>query len=102
MINLTQKSNIKAAAFFIKRDRDLVFIKGAAHEDELKKGAMYGLMDQSFEHFSEQITTIDFDGSNIESVAEFYKRLGGKDHIYFENKNTQKIPIQYSIIKNLF
>lgn len=102
ILNLSNNPEIRASAFFIRRGKDLVFLKGAARQEDMKRGAMYTLMDHAFEKFGDQINCIDFDGSNIDSVAQFYYRFGGKDYTYYENANTGKIPIQYSIIKKLF
>ncbi len=102
VINLCNNPEIRATGFFIKKKENLIFLKGAAKEEEMKKGAMYAMMNETFKQFDGKIKTIDFDGSNIASVAEFYKRLGGKNYTYFENSNSPKIPIQYKIIKKLF
>lgn len=102
IINLCNNHELRATGFFLKKNGSLIFLKGTAKGDEIKKGTMYALMNEAFKHFDGEIQSIDFDGSNISSVAEFYRKLGGKNYSYFENANSQNIPIQYKIIKKLF
>lgn len=102
IFNLFKNHEIKATGFFILKGENLIFLKGAAKEKDMKQGAMYTLMNTTFQHFDGQINSIDFDGSNIESVAEFYKKFGAKNYTYYQNSNSNKIPLQYKIVKKLF
>jgi hypothetical protein len=102
IVSLCNNPDIKATAFFIIKNEKLIFIKGASKKEEMKLGAMYFLFDHAFKIFHDKFKEVDFDGSNIENVANFYRKLGGKDYFYFENKNIDSIPINYKLINKLF
>ena len=53
------------------------------------KGAMYLLIDYFVKQYSGNKYDLDFGGSSVESVAQFYKKFGAKDYVYLQvEKNT--------------
>ena len=67
--------------FFIQNNR-ITYLKGASTLKGRETGAMYFLMDYLINEFSSTNRVLDFGGSKVSSVAEFYKRLGGVDKTY--------------------
>ena len=62
---------------------------------------MYALIDKAIELFQNEINNIDFDGSNVESVANFYHKFGAEDLTYFQNKNIDQIPLVNKMINKI-
>lgn len=73
-----------AAAFFLKDKSRVYYLIGDSLPHEKKNGVMFCLMDFAIRHYMGEYKTFDFGGSNIESVATFYRKMGGKDVTYFE------------------
>ena len=67
--------------FFIQNNR-ITYLKGASTLKGRETGAMYFLMDYVINEYSSTNRVLDFGGSKVSSVAEFYKRLGGVDKTY--------------------
>lgn len=76
-----------AAAFFLKDKQTVCYLIGDCNEENKKKGAMYVLMDFAIQYYIKDYLVFDFGGSSIESVATFYKKMGGNDVEYFEYKS---------------
>lgn len=79
----TFENSIKAAAFFIEDKETTYYLIGDAYVEDKKNGAIYGLIDYAIEKsILEGKKTVDFGGSNVDSVAEFYKKFGAEDKFY--------------------
>lgn len=77
------EETIVAAGVFILEKNVLTYLKGASNEAGRGCGAMHFLIDSTIaEHFS-VIDIFDCGGSNVDSVAEFYKRFGAIDKEYY-------------------
>jgi hypothetical protein len=92
--------NIVAAGFFLKDKKQVTYLKGASTDIAKKNGAMFGLMDFAFTTYSSQFNVFDFGGSDIDSVATFYKKFGAKDRAYFEY-NINNLPLWFKGLKKL-
>lgn len=75
---------VLASAFFLSFRNRIIFLKGGVNEEGKNKGAMYYLMHHVLEWSKDKYEIFDFGGSNNKNVAEFYRRLGGKDAVYYE------------------
>lgn len=102
MVSFCNNPEIRCTGFFMIKNETLIFIKGAAEEDDMKSGGMYALMNEAFKTFESDFNRVDFDGSNIEGVASFYKKFGAKDKEYFQNKNIDQMPFMSKLINKLF
>jgi len=92
--------NIVASGFFLKDKSTITYLKGASNEVAKKNGAMFGLMDFAFSRYNKDFSIFDFGGSNIESVANFYKKFGAKDRIYYEY-TINELPLWFKVLKKL-
>lgn len=72
-----------ASGFFITHNDTLLFLKGSASEEGKQTGAMHRLLHEVFSSYCSKLSRVDFGGSNIASVARFYKGLGGVDKPYY-------------------
>ena len=71
-----------AAAFFII-DHDRVFyLKGGTNQKGRELGGMFLIFNEVIRTHAGQLKQFDFGGSNISSIAEFYKKFGAIDHNY--------------------
>lgn len=71
-----------ASAFFLTHDNRLIYLKGSVNDAGKKQGAMYFIFDSVIKEMGNNFLILDFGGSNVKSVADFYHRLGGKDVTY--------------------
>ncbi len=79
-----EEDQIVAAGFFLKDKKRITYLKGAATPAAMKSGVMYFLMDTAFRKYQADYRTFDFGGSEIPGVAQFFKKFGALDRIYYE------------------
>lgn len=99
-IAVLENDIIVGAGFFLKDKSRVTYLKGASVESAKKNGAMYGLMDFAFNHYTSDFDMFDFGGSNIENVASFYKKFGAIDNSYY-NYTINDLPLWFSLLKKL-
>lgn len=75
-----------AAAFFMKNNNRLTFLKSGVTDRGKSSGAMHFLFDSIIRKNAETNTALDFGGSSVETVARFYKSFGAKDCVYLQLK----------------
>ncbi len=100
LINVYKDGDLVAAGFFLKDKKRITYLKGASKDQAKKEGAMYALMNHSFEKFDSAYTTFDFGGSDIEAVATFYKKFGAIDRNYY-NYTINNLPLWFKTLKRL-
>lgn len=83
MYGVFDENELIAAGVFIIEKQVVTYLKGASNNHGRKLGAMHFLIDQVIEKFIDKTTVFDCGGSNVPSVAEFYKRFGAKDLSYY-------------------
>jgi hypothetical protein len=71
-----------AVAFFIKFKNKIYYIDGVSSQKGKEKSAMFLIFDHIIKTKSSQNYILDFEGSNIESVARFYKGFGAIQTTY--------------------
>jgi hypothetical protein len=71
-----------AAGAFISYKGTCYFLKGTATPEGKKTGAMYALLDHVISSLHSTHNSLDFVGSNNESIAQFYRKFGAKDKSY--------------------
>lgn len=79
---LSQDNEIVAAAFFILKDQRLIFFFSAVSDAGKENGAMFYLIDRCIQRYSGSDFTLDFEGSNDDNLARFYKGWGSKETFY--------------------
>lgn len=77
-------NELVASAFFILDKETVYYLIGDASIENKKNGVIFSLMDHAIKHYMNDFSIFDFGGSNIESVATFYKKMGGKDVEYYQ------------------
>lgn len=83
-----EHNTLCAGAFFVGSNNKAIFLFSGSNEEAKKNGAMPYLIDQFIKENSLQNMTLDFNGSNNENMARFYKGFGSKRCTYsFVKKN---------------
>jgi len=77
-----QKGKFLTGAFFITYHKRTVFLFSANTEEGREKRAMYGIIDRFIEENAGEKLILDFEGSNNQDLARFYKSFGGKNFDY--------------------
>lgn len=95
-----RNGSLVAGAFFLKDKSRITYLKGASTEDAKKAGVMYGLINLAIQEYHADYTMFDFGGSDVENVANFYKKFGATDRIYF-NYNIDNLPKWYTTLHKL-
>ena len=82
LLSVQQGDEVLAMGYFFIQNNRITYLKGASTLKGRETGAMYFLMDYVINEYSSTNRVLDFGGSKVSSVAEFYKRLGGVDKTY--------------------
>lgn len=98
MYAIEEDGQMKAGAIFIDYKSTRTYLIGDCSSEFKKEGAMFYLLDHGIQNTPENTQTFDFGGSNVESVANFYKKLGGKDHFY-SHVHWENHPFWFSLLK---
>lgn len=81
-----KEDRLCAAAFFMKSDNRITFLKSGVTDYGKANGAMHFLFDTIIKKYSATNNILDFGGSSVETVARFYKNFGSKDCVYLQLK----------------
>lgn len=71
-----------AGTIFIESHKKIIFLFSATNELAKENGAMFYLIDKFIFENSQKNLTLDFEGSNISSLARFYRGFGSTECIY--------------------
>ncbi len=81
-----QKNQILGAAIFLKGKNRLHYVCAAPTENGREIGIMHGIIYHVMEHFPNY--DVDFEGSQIPSVASFYKKFNPQNEPYYRIERT--------------
>ncbi|MBI5541891.1 MAG: hypothetical protein HY951_17675 [Bacteroidia bacterium] len=93
-----QKNELVAAAFFIFSHKKVIYLFAASTEEGKEKRAMFLIIDEFIKKYSEKNLILDFEGSNIEGLARFYKGFGATDCEYLTIKQN-RLPFPLKLFK---
>ncbi len=83
ILNAVADGEVHGAIFIIEDKSTAYYLIGDAPESAKKKGVIYGLMNQAILRAqAKKMRYFDFGGSNVGSVATFYKKFGAEDCVY--------------------
>ncbi len=71
-----------AGAFFLQSYESFIFLFSASNDESKENGAMFLIIDHFIRKHSGNKTILDFEGSNIKSLARFYKGFGAVEFYY--------------------
>lgn len=78
----TASNQLCAAAFFLLESQHLIFLFSGSDREAKENGAMTFLFDQVINEFAGTQVVLDFEGSNDENLARFYRGFGAKEVHY--------------------
>ena len=81
-VGVLSNTELLAVGLFFKFQQELYFMKGTLNAQGKEKGALVFLIDAVIEKHIDECTSLDFIGSNQESIAAFYRKFGAKDQNY--------------------
>jgi len=76
------ENELVAIGFFIKKERNLLYLKGIVTGKGKKLGAMQALFDSVIQENYGHVDGLDFGGSSDEGLASFNKKFGATDRKY--------------------
>ena len=79
-------NQIIAGAFFMISHNKIVFLFSGADETNKENHGLTCLLDYVIEKYSSSDYILDFEGSDNEGLARFYKGFGGSTNYYYELK----------------
>jgi len=94
-----KSGELLAAGAFLAHKNRIIFLLGNGSELGKEKGAMTYLMDNIIFLFAEHRMVLDFEGSEIEGIARFFKSFGAEKRNYYRYKRN-RLPWLLRIFKN--
>jgi hypothetical protein len=82
----SNSNELLAAAGFLKDGKRIIFLKGGSSPAGRAQSAMHLLIDYVIRQEQNKDMLFDFGGSNVPSVARFYKCFGAEDYLYLHVK----------------
>jgi len=90
----SKENTLLAGACFLKSHSKLVFIFSGQSQDGKKSGALAFLLDGVIKQYTPGNYILDFEGSDQEGLARFYKGFGAKETTYLSiRKNKLPAPL---------
>jgi hypothetical protein len=86
-------NELMAAAYFVRYENRLLYLKGFKKYSKEVEGAMFYLFDQVIKENCNQDCILDYGGSNDNNVRQFFSGFSAKDSVYLhlEKNNLPKI-----------
>lgn len=79
----TEDNQLVAVAFVLSTEGRLTYLFPISSNDGYKLKAQFFIIDALIEEYAKKNLILDFEGSQIDSIARFYKGFGAKTEIYF-------------------
>lgn len=78
------ENNLQAAGFFGMDDKRIYYLLGAPGPEGRRYSAVHALIDQVIRQYAASGLSLDFEGSDIPSVAAFYRKFGPQERKYYQ------------------
>ncbi|MCF8297758.1 MAG: hypothetical protein K9J13_09470 [Saprospiraceae bacterium] len=95
------KNELCAGAFFVESNKRAIFLFSGTSDEARENGAMSFLIDSYIKENSQKEITLDFEGSNDENLARFYKSFGAKEY-YYLHIYLNRLPFLQKIVVRAF
>jgi hypothetical protein len=82
-------NTLHAAAFFGKDDKRIYYLLGAPGPEGRRYNAVHALVDEVIRKYAASGMELDFEGSDIPSVAGFYRKFGPQMRVYHQVRLTR-------------
>jgi len=94
---LDSKDNILAGGIFLKSREQWHYVLGAPTQHS-EKGGVHGLIDAFIRRHANTPFVLDFEGSEIPSVAYFYAKFGARP-VYYYALHINRLPLLLRLLK---
>ncbi|MNY52863.1 hypothetical protein D3C86_1885730 [compost metagenome] len=84
----------------METDSTVLYLKGTTTEEAKKSGGMYKLIFTAIEYAHAGQKTLDFGGSNVESVRRFNLNFGAEDVVYSQ-LSWNNAPLWWKLVKKI-
>lgn len=99
LFNAWDNERIVGSCFIIENKSTATYLIGDAEIGAKKEGVIYGMINFAIQNALEAgMKHFDFGGSNVESVAQFYRKFGAEDKMY-SRLNWDELPKWFKWIK---
>ena len=98
---LDNDKDLCAAAFFIEAKGKTIFLFSALNDVGRNLSAMFLIVDNYIKINAEKPLVLDFEGSNNEKIAHFYKGFGSKKYLYI-HINSNKLPYLVNLFRSFY
>ena len=95
----TAENTLCATAYFLTSNNRSIYLFASSSVLGKEKKAMFCLIDKFIQDNAGTNTTLDFEGSNIDGIARFYRNFGANPSIYWNIKRNT-LPWILKIFKN--
>ncbi|MGB0882820.1 MAG: GNAT family N-acetyltransferase [Vicingaceae bacterium] len=92
-----QNDEIIAASFILKANNRLIYRTGTSNPKGKEVKAMFLLVNELIQQYANTNYQLDFEGSELEGVARFYKGFGAKNtpYYYYKKYNNKLLKVLY-------
>lgn len=97
----SSSNTLCAGVIFFHSHKKSVMIFSGSNQEAKQNGAMTAIIDQYIKDYAGQNITLDFEGSNNESLARFYRSFGSKECVYLQLR-TNKFPVILKSVVNFY
>ncbi len=84
IVGVYKDQKLLATVFFIHFKNRIIYLIPPSSPEGKQNFAMHFLLDQMVQKYAGQKIILDFEGSNVASIARFYHSFGGKNQIYVQ------------------
>lgn len=95
---LDTNNELCATAVFIRSGSRLIYLNGTSNAIGKKYRAMFAVFDYMIQQYAGENISLDFEGSSIPGIADFFKRFGSKPE-YYTVARKNSIPLLKHFIK---
>ncbi len=96
---ISEENNLLAAALFVQSKERYIFLFSGLNENGKQKAAMPFLMDSFIQNHNGTKAILDFEGSNDDNLARFYRSFGSQEFSYYGIRKIQGNKVLKTLLK---
>lgn len=94
----SKRNELMAVAFFLVERRRITYLNSVSTDEGKANRAMYAIIDHFIQEYAGSDYLLDFEGSNIEGIARFFRGFGAQPEIY-QHIHYNRLPWYLKLIK---
>jgi hypothetical protein len=88
------EGKLVAATFLACSNTRVIYLLSISNATGKEQRAMFGIVDEAIRSFSGSGMTLDFEGSNIPSIARFFSGFGARPEVY-QSLSFNRLPVPF-------